>query len=94
MADFIDKLNVLVKASLNNFLGSSHPTDPSASSSRPNVSPERLGKDIDKEIAALRKRIDDALSQEDAMQKRLDQLQHAARACGGGHGKCAVRIDP
>ncbi len=73
MSGFLDKLNVLVKSSLNSFL--SEATGQSPSSSVPRVPAERLGKDIDKEIAALRKRIEEAVSQEEAMQKRLDEYQ-------------------
>ncbi len=66
MGNLLDKFNVLVRSSLNNFL---------TESGTPKVPPERLGKDIDKEVAALRKRIDEALSEEDAMQNRLDQME-------------------
>jgi hypothetical protein len=70
MTNILDKLNVLVRASLNNFLG-----EVSGQAGRRRVPAERLGKDIDQEVNALRKQIDDAISQEDGMQKRLDQLQ-------------------
>ncbi len=72
MTGFLDKLNVLVKSSLNNFLGEAA----SRTTARlPKVPAERLGKDIDQEIAALRGRIDQALSEEDAIQKRLEDIQ-------------------
>lgn len=63
MPDLLDKLNVLVRASLNSVL---------SSDTTRRIPPERLGKDIDGEISALRKHIDDALNTEDDMQKRLD----------------------
>jgi phage shock protein A len=68
---------VLVKSSLNSFLD-----DLSAQGSKPavHVPVERLGPDIDQEIAALRKRIELALADEDTMQKRLDQLQQQIEA--------------
>jgi phage shock protein A len=67
MTNLLDKLNVLVKSSLNSFLGDA--------AGMPRVPAERLGKDIDGEIARLRQQIDAALNQEDAMLKRLEQLQ-------------------
>jgi phage shock protein A len=69
MTGFLDKLNTLVKSSLNNFLGDT------TTSRLPKVPVERLGKDIDKEIAVLRTRIDEALSEEDAIQKRIGDIQ-------------------
>jgi phage shock protein A len=72
MGNILDKLNLLVKSSLNNFLGEAAER---ASTLRPKISAARLGKDIDNEITALRKRIDDALNEEDAMQDRLDKMQ-------------------
>jgi phage shock protein A len=72
MTNLLNKLNVLVRSSLNSFLDDvSGQGSPSAG----RVPVERLGPDIDQEIAALRKRIDQALADEDTMQKRLGQLQ-------------------
>ncbi len=70
MTNLLDKLNVLVKSSLNSFLG-----DTSDAPGLPKVPAERLGKDIDGEVTRLRQQIDSALNQEDAMLKRLEQLQ-------------------
>jgi phage shock protein A len=72
MTNLLNKLNVLVKSSLNSFLDD---VSGQGSSSAGRVPVERLGPDIDQEIAALRKRIDQALADEDTMQKRLGQLQ-------------------
>jgi phage shock protein A len=73
MPNLIDKLNLLVRSSLNSVLSDTpHRAD---ESQLPKVPAARLGKDIDKEIAELRRRIDAALSEEDAMQGRIDQLQ-------------------
>jgi hypothetical protein len=63
MPGLLDTLNTLVRASLNNI-----PTTGGR------IAPERLGKDIDGEISALRKKIDEALNVEDGMQKRLDDM--------------------
>lgn len=68
MSDLISKLNVLVRASLNSV--TSGASDNVSETRR--ISPERLGKDIDKEIAALHKHIDDALAAEDKMQAQLN----------------------
>jgi phage shock protein A len=70
MTNLLDKLNVLVKSSLNSFL-----RDAAETSGTPGVPAGRLGKDIDGEVARLRQQIDAALNQEDAMLKRLEQLQ-------------------
>ncbi|MEP7286905.1 MAG: hypothetical protein ABI947_14200 [Chloroflexota bacterium] len=70
MPSLLDKLNVLVKSSLNNFLDEAGNKLPV-----PRVPANRLGKDVDKEIAALRQQIDSALSAEDAMQQRLTEMQ-------------------
>ncbi len=78
MSNLIDKLNLLVRSSLNNVL--SDTPDRGDQSQLPKVPAARLGKDIDKEIAELRRRIDAALSEEDAMQARLDQLQQQIAA--------------
>jgi phage shock protein A len=72
MTGFLDKLNVLVKSSLNNFLADTAGRPPSR---LPKVHADRLGKDIDQEIAALRAKIDQALTEEDAMQQRLEDFQ-------------------
>ncbi len=69
MSDLIDKLNVLLRSNLNNFLGGTDRGTP------PKLSPDRLGKDVDREIASLRKQIDVALNEEDTMKARLDTLQ-------------------
>jgi phage shock protein A len=68
MADLFKKLNVLVKSSLNDLIGD-------ATSPRRRVSPERLGSDIDGEVAALRKRINEAVDYESGLQARVRQLE-------------------
>jgi phage shock protein A len=70
MSDLIDKLNVLLRSNLNNLLGGN--TD---RGDAPKLPPDKLGKDVDREIAALRKRIDAALNEEDSMKARLETLR-------------------
>ncbi len=66
MDDLFKKLNTLVKASVNDLLGD-RKTDRGSK-------PLRLGKDVDREIAALRKRITEALDYEDKLQARVQEL--------------------
>lgn len=67
MNDLFKKLNVLVKSSLNDLVGEG--------SSRPASSPKRLGKGIDREIAALRERVNDALNYEKELKARISVLE-------------------
>src|SRR5215213_8718878 len=69
MSDLFKKLNILVKSSLNDLIG-----DPGSTRRRP-LTPAHLGKDIDREIAALRQRINEALDYEDGLKQRVQQLQ-------------------
>ena len=66
MPNLLEKLNTLVKARINNFLDEA--------GNRISPSRGRLGKNIDGEIAALRRQIDDAISQEDDIQRRVDEM--------------------
>src|SRR5215813_4908895 len=92
MPDLLDKLNLLLRSSMNNFLSDSpsRPTRlipptpeeldaelaaPATGAARPRIPVERLGKDIDREIAELRKHIDQALADEDKMRDKLDRMQ-------------------
>jgi hypothetical protein len=67
MNDLFKKLNVLVKSSLNDLIGEG--------SSRPASAPRRLGKDIDREVAALRQRVNDALDYEEELKSRIRMLE-------------------
>src|SRR5258708_20206767 len=67
MPNLLDKLNTLVRASVNSMID-----DAGNKLSSARLPPERLGSDIDSEIAALRRKIDDALNIEDAMQAKID----------------------
>ena len=65
MSDFFKKLNVLVRASLNDVL----------SDARQPLASHRLGNDVEHEIGALRQRINEALDYEDSLMQRVQQLQ-------------------
>jgi phage shock protein A len=67
MDDLFKKLNVLIKSSLHDVVGD----DPS----RRTASPPRLGRDIDREIAALRQRVNDAAVYEDELKARITTLE-------------------
>jgi phage shock protein A len=74
MDDFFRKVNVLVRAGLNDLLGDEGAGRQPAGALRP----DKLGKDVDREIAALRERINQALDYEDKLQARLGALQAEA----------------
>ncbi len=67
MNDLFKKLNTLVRASINDFV------DEAASTVR--KPGERLGKNIDDEVKALRLKINDALAYEDELKARLDTIR-------------------
>ena len=75
MPGLINKLNVLVKSSLNGVLGDDSSDTPL---SRRTVPLSRLGKNIDQEIAALRQQINQALDDEDRMESDIDTAQNQA----------------
>lgn len=68
MAKLIDKLNTLVQSSVRGALGDD--PDRRAQRSRP-----KLGKHLDREIAALRDQINVALDDEDRMAAEIDAMQ-------------------
>jgi chromosome segregation ATPase len=72
MSDLLEKLNVLLRASLNS-LTSGSPERPSAVP----ITSERLGtqKELDREITALRKQLADAIAQQEALQARIDDME-------------------
>jgi chromosome segregation ATPase len=72
MSDLLEKLNVLLRASLSS-LTSGSAERPSAAP----IAPERLGtpKELDREIAALRKQLADAIAQQEALQARIDDME-------------------
>ncbi|MFQ3534335.1 MAG: PspA/IM30 family protein [Aggregatilineales bacterium] len=72
MSDLLEKLNVLLRASLSSLT--------SGSTGRPSVTPitpERLGKpkEVDREIAALRKQLTDAVAQQEALEARIEDME-------------------
>lgn len=75
MSDFLDKLNVLLRAGLNSLLSGG--TERS-STGKVKISPDNLGKDVDREIAALRKQIDTAMGEEDRMKAQIESLRKQA----------------
>lgn len=72
MNDLFRKLNVLVRAGINDVLGEDHAV---GQARRKSLTPEKLGKGIDREIILLRGRINDALTFEDGLQQRVRALQ-------------------
>ncbi|MGQ9887784.1 MAG: PspA/IM30 family protein [Aggregatilineales bacterium] len=74
MDDFFKKLNVLVRASVNDLLGDEREGGRRSRALRLDA----LGKDVDREIAALRARINQALDYEDKLQARVSDLQAQA----------------
>lgn len=69
MDSLFKKLNTLVQATLHDVLGETE------GSSETGLNPDRLGKDIDREIALLRERIKEAVTFEDQLQQRVHTLQ-------------------
>jgi phage shock protein A len=69
MTDLFKKLNVLVKAGLGDLLG-----DVAQGRSR-TPAPGQLGKNIDREIAGLRRRINEALDHEDRLKAQVQKLE-------------------
>lgn len=68
MADLFKKLNVLVKASLNDLTGSS-------SKPRADKTSAKLGADYDRDVRMLRSRINDAVDFEAQLKTRVSQLE-------------------
>jgi len=68
MSDLVKKLNVLLRARLRDVVGEA--VSPSKKTSPPN-----LGKDIDREIEALRQRLNEAFEHEDVLKQQIGALQ-------------------
>jgi len=73
MSDLFSKLNLLVKSSINDVLGDESPR-------RRVPSRGRLGKNLDKEVAYLRERINEAIAHENTLQERVDSLMQETAA--------------
>lgn len=75
MSDIFSKLNVLLRAGMRDLVGD----DPlNLSSIRNALQPGQIGKDFEHEVAALRKKINEALDYEDMLTKRVQDLQTEA----------------
>jgi len=72
MANLFKKLNTLVKASVNNALGDDLAL---GGSRRRQLTPQKLGKNIDREIEALRQRVNEALEYEDQLKAKARSVQ-------------------
>jgi phage shock protein A len=76
MAGFLNKLNTLVKASINSVLDEAGDSISNLGSNiTSKLPPHRLGGDIDREIAALRKQIDAAIATEDGMKRQITEME-------------------
>ncbi len=73
MNDFFKKINVLIKAGVNDALGTSRTPREEASGTRRSGT-AALGKDLEREIAKLRARANDAVAYEDTYKTRLQAL--------------------
>jgi phage shock protein A len=77
MAGLFQKINTLLKARIDSFLEEDlHLTRRPDSETL--LSASRLGKDVDREISALRQRIEDALNYEDELQEKIEALRQEA----------------
>ncbi|MCS6870345.1 MAG: PspA/IM30 family protein [Anaerolineae bacterium] len=72
MSGLLEKLTVLLRAGLSSLTSGSVERAAAAP-----ITPERLGtlKDVDREIAALRKQLADAVAQQEALQARIDDME-------------------
>jgi len=68
MSDLLKKLNVLVKAGLNDLAGGQ-------ASARRADAPPKLGADYDRDVRTLRGRINEAITYEDQLKARVRQLE-------------------
>jgi phage shock protein A len=79
MTDFLDKLNTLLRANLRDFLGGSAvPAERPLGRLPDRIPPEKLGKEIDRELASLRRQVDTALNTEERLKENLAKSQAAA----------------
>jgi phage shock protein A len=72
MSDLFKKINTLIKASVNDVLGDDWAVD---GPRRRHLMPDKLGKDVDREIAALRQKVNEALDHETKLQSQITSLQ-------------------
>jgi len=72
MTDLFKKLNTLMKAGLNDLLGDDLAV---GAPRRKPITPERLGKDVDREIVALRQRVNEAVDYEGKLRQQVETLE-------------------
>jgi phage shock protein A len=90
MADLFKKLSVLLQAGLNEIIPEAlNPATPQ----RRRLSPERLGKDIDKELARLRERVNEAVEHEARLIDQVRALQREIADWNGRADDAVVRGD-
>ncbi len=77
MTDLLNKINTLIRARVEGFLSQDLGLSLSRSERAP-LSADRLGKDIDREVAALRQRIDAALERDEGLQAQIATLRQEA----------------
>ena len=71
MTDLFEKLNVLVRSGLRELVGSDQFD---LESLRRVLTPDRMGKDFDREVAALRERVNQAIEYEGELQRRVAEF--------------------
>gem|GEM_PF-2764519 len=77
MTDLLSKINTLIRARVEGFLSEDLGL-PLGRPGRAPLSADRLGKDIDREVAALRRRIDAALERDENLQTQIAALRQEA----------------
>lgn len=77
MTDLLNKINTLIRARVEGFLSEDLGLSLGRSGRTP-LSADRLGKDIDREVAALRRRIDAALEHDENLQAQIAALRQEA----------------
>jgi peptidoglycan hydrolase CwlO-like protein len=71
---FFDKLNTLVKAQINDIISPMTDDDRTSASRRKALARQDIRGGLEKDVAELQKRVDDALAYEDDLQAKVDKL--------------------
>lgn len=77
MSSLLNKISTLLRARIEDFLEEDLRLS-SGPDRRELLSANRLGKDVDREIEALRRRIDEAITHEEKLQEEIDALRQEA----------------
>lgn len=77
MSSLLNKISTLLRARIEEFLEEELRFS-SSPDQRELLSASRLGKDVDREIEALRRRIDEAITHEEKLQEEIDALRQEA----------------